>query len=483
MRLSAFLLAAGLLCGAAPLGAQGTDRTGGQPCQWEEIQSGRGVRYWWCSTTDDRDAISGPNEGDIAYAQGDLSYYDGEAWTTMATSTTGLNDPAGMNFDAFGRLRTSAPYTLFESQSQYNASGLLWEDVLTAGGTSTHQSASSTVRLRVSTSGDKVVRQTRQYFRYRPGKSQFVAITFQSDSTSDADVRRRIGYFDASNGAFFEQVGTTLKFCVRNGGSDSCASQGSWNVDDLDGAGASGYTLNILKSQILLIDLQWLGVGRVRFGFDIDGKAVLAHQVLNANTVTATYMATANLPLRYEIEATGTVSTTHDLYAICATVQSEGGFESELGYPRGAGSATAISVTTRRNVLAIRPKATFNGIVNRGLIAFESAVQTATTNSAYCELIYNPTLGGSPSWTSAGTNSIVEYDVAGTTITGGDVLAGWFTIAGTGSARGIGGKDLSQRLPLTLDTAGANPIVLSVACTSFTGTASVTTAMNWRELW
>jgi len=482
MRLSTFLLAAGLLCGAAPLGAQGSDRATGQPCQWEEIQAGRGVRYWWCSTTDDRDAIS-PNEGDIAYAQGVLAYYDGEAWATMAASTTGLNDPAGMNFDAFGRLRTSAPYTLFESQNQYNTSSLLWEDVVTGGATSAHQSASSTVRLRVSTSGDKLVRQTRQYFRYRPGKSQFVAITFQSDSTNDTDVRRRVGYFDASNGAFFEQVGTTLKLCVRNGGSDTCTSQGSWDMDRLDGTGSSGYTLNILKSQILLIDLQWLGVGRVRFGFDIDGKAVLAHQVLNANAITATYMATANLPLRYEVEATGAVSTNHNLYAICATVQSEGGFEAELGYPRGAGSGTAISVTTRRNVIAIRPKATFNSIVNRGLIVFESADLSAATNSAYCELIYNPTLGGTPSWASAGTNSIVEYDVAGTTITGGDVLAGWFTIAGSGSARGIGGKDLSQSLPLTLDTAGANPIVLSVACTSFTGTASVTAAMNWRELW
>ncbi len=108
---------------------------------------------------------------------------------------------------------------------------------------------------------------------------------------------------------------------------------------------------------------------------------------------------------------------------------------------------------------------------------------SAGTNSAYCELIYNPTLGGSPSWTSAGTNSIVEYDVAGTTITGGDVLAGWFVLSGTGSTRGIGGKDLSQRLPLSLNAAGANPIVLSVACTSFTGTSNITAAMNWRELW
>lgn len=439
--------------------------------------------YRVCATTSDRPA-SGTTEGDQVWITdvGTMYIWNSGAWIQILGAGVGLNTDNAVG-DAFGRLRTSAPYTLFESQNQYNASGLLWEDVLTAGGTSTHQAASSTVRLRVAASGDKVVRQTRQYLRYRPGKSQFVAVTFQSDSTNDADVRRRVGYFDANNGVFYEQVGTALKICLRDGGSDDCKAQTDWNVDTLNGSGRSGKTLNAVKSQILVIDLQWLGVGRVRVGFDVDGVFEVAHEFLNANVITDTYMATANLPVRYEIEATGTISTTHDLFAICSTVQSEGGFESELGYPRGAGSITGIGVTTRRNVMSIRPKATFNSIVTRAQIVFEGVEQTAATQSAYCELIYNPTLGGSPSWTSAGTNSVVEYDVAGTTITNGDVLAGWFVVSGSGVVKGIGGKDLSQRLPLTLDTAGSNPLILTVACTSFTGTSTVTTAMNWRELW
>lgn len=405
-----------------------------------------------------------------------LVEFDGFDWVPASTLS-------GMSLDAFGRQRTSSPYTLLELQNQYNTSALLVEDVVTAGGTATHVPASSAVRLRVTTSGDAVVRQSRAYLRYRPGKSQFVALSFQSTSSDDADVRRRIGYFDTLNGVFVQQVGTALSACLRNATADTCVASTLWNIDRMDGAGPSRITLDITKSQILLIDLQWLGVGRVRLAWDIDGVAVPFHQFLFANTGTGVYMTTANLPVRYEITATGTIATTHDLLAICATVQSEGGFEPEFGYPRAAGSVTAIAVTTRRNVLSIRPKATFNSIVNRSSINFESVILTASTNSAYCELIYNPTLGGIPAWISAGTNSTVEYDVRGTTITGGDVLAGWFVVSGTGANQSLGGKDLTQRLPLTLDQAGATPLVLTVACTSFTGTSNVTTTMNWRELW
>lgn len=414
--------------------------------------------------------------GDTAYVVSTGLFYvsDGLSWQPTALG--------GQAFDAFARLRTSSPYTLFESQSQYNTGAILWEDKLTATGTATHVT-DSTVRLRVAANGDAVVRQSRQYLRYRPGKSQIIAMTFQSGSSDDGDVTRRIGYFDGSNGIYYQQVGSTLSICQRDAGADTCVAQSSWNVDPLTGGGNSGVTLSPTKSQILLIDLQWLGVGRVRVAFDIDGVAYTAHEFLNANTTTGTYMVTANLPVRYEISATGAVSTTHDLFAICATVQSEGGFETELGYTRGAGSATGIGVTTRRAVMSIRPKATFNSITNRSQIIFESAEQTATTNGAYCELVYNPTLGGVPSWTSAGTNSVVEYDVAGTTVTGGDVLAGWFVLAGAGSAKGAGTKSLAERSPLTLDQAGANPTILTIACTAFTGTSTLTTAMNWREFW
>jgi hypothetical protein len=103
--------------------------------------------------------------------------------------------------------------------------------------------------------------------------------------------------------------------------------QSAWNGDKLDGTGASGYTLDPTKSNILFMDLEWLGVGAVRVGFVIDGKFITAHTFYNANSLTTVYMQTANLPIRYEIEVTSALAAgTYTLQQICSTCMSEGGY-------------------------------------------------------------------------------------------------------------------------------------------------------------
>lgn len=390
--------------------------------------------------------------------------------------------------DAFGRLRTSDPVTLFASQFQYDLQPLMWESALTAGGTATHLPNESSVRLRVATNGDKVIRQSRIYTRYRPGKSLLVALTFVMGSDT-ANVRKRLGYFDASNGIFLEQNGVTQTSIVRRtstSGSpvDNLVAQADWNLDKFDGTGPSGITLDFTKAQILMMDLQWLGVGRVRVGFDINGVFYPAHQFLNANNLSTVYMTTANLPIRYEIEATGAIGGNTDLIQICSMVSSEGGFESELGMPRSFGRTTATSVTSRRPILSIRPKLTFNGIVNRGLILPEGVSLTAATNDSYWELVYGGTVSTGTAWTSVSANSLTEYDVGSSAISGGEVIASGFivTASGGGSPRLQTSENIISRFPLTLDIAGTGFTTLSLVCTSFTGTSSVTGTIDWREL-
>jgi hypothetical protein len=48
----------------------------------------------------------------------------------------------------------------------------------------------------------------------------------------------------------------------------------------MDGTGRSGITLDVTKTQIFIVDLEWLGVGRVRLGFVIDGKIYYCHEIL-----------------------------------------------------------------------------------------------------------------------------------------------------------------------------------------------------------
>ena len=83
----------------------------------------------------------------------------------------------GPTGDAFGRLRVANPVNLFESSLHYDTKSLLWETVEVASGTATHVPTKSAVNMTITGNGDSVVRQTREYFRYQPGKSQLIFMT------------------------------------------------------------------------------------------------------------------------------------------------------------------------------------------------------------------------------------------------------------------------------------------------------------------
>lgn len=139
-----------------------------------------------------------------------------------------------------------------------------------------------------------------------------------------------VGYFDANNGVIFRQNGATnLQLILRTSTSGTpsdanIVAQSAWNIDKMDGTGASGITLDVTKAFILMIDLQFLGMGRVRVGFDIDGVIYYVHEFLNANVLAVPYMQTATLPVQMLLTATSSGST-KTCYFKCATVVSEGG--------------------------------------------------------------------------------------------------------------------------------------------------------------
>lgn len=402
--------------------------------------------------------------------------------------------------DAFSRWRTSDPVGLFDSQFQYNLNALLWEAVVSgAGNTVAHSPANSGALLTSSTGAtDYTVLQTYQYHRYQPGRSQLVAMTFCLQTAPVANCTQRVGLFDANNGIFLQRTSAGVSLVRRTdvGGSVSdsdAVAQASWNLDPMNGSGPSGITLNFTKTQILWIDAQWLGVGRVRVGFDVDGKLYYVHEFKHANSLAVPYTRTLNLPLRYELRNSDTTSGANTLLAICCTIMSEGGFEVERGYPFAIGNGTAsISANTRRAVLSIRPAATLNSITTRGLIMPEELEVVTSGGSVYWELVYNPTYttgGGALTWTGVDTtNSMVEYSVHGDAnagaFTGGVVIkAGYCVAPATGiSSRASTSDIITSRLPITLDSAGANPRALALVCTGIGGAVTTYGALGWREI-
>lgn len=392
--------------------------------------------------------------------------------------------------DAFGRLRISEATLLFSSQLQYDEMDLAWSERLTTGGTFVHDANGSFGTLTTTTtSGSEVIRQS-PHQRYQSGKSQLVLMTFDFVEQV-AGQRKRVGYFDGANGAFLEEHNGTVSIVMRSSVSGSVVetrvNQSDWSDDAmLSKSGPSGIVLDITKSLIWCADFEWLGVGTVRVGFVIGGVFVQAHTFDNSNIINKTYMGTANLPARYEITNTATTASAGTLRQICTSVVSEGGFREDFGFQFSAGSGiTTRSISARTAICSIRPKTTFNSIVNRALILPEKFEAFVSTNDAFIELVYNATLGGTPVWNSANANSLVEFDVAATTVTGGIVIdATYASSGGTGgnSFSTAAATDIGARYPINLDIGGANPKILSVVVTPFSNPAVVSGAIQWKEI-
>lgn len=398
------------------------------------------------------------------------------------------------NLDGAGRLRISIPFSTFDQSLEFGLAQLFWDtDTSGAASAITHDGDTSEVILTCGTEADAYcVRQTFKYHRYRPGKCSLLESTAVFGAAV-AGVTRRYGFFDAGDGIFFEQTGTEYAFTVRTStsGSPSNAARvvrADWSLDKLDGTGPSGLDVDFTKGRILVIDLLWLGFGRVRVGFKIKGRTVYCHEFLHEEQ-DVPYMKTASLPFRYEIRNTALQVSNHTMRQGCVSHVVEDGQLDEDGLSFSANrGVTPLAVTTRRAVLSIRPAATVgpSAKINRIPIYPEEASLLVGTNDALVEIVYNPTFTGTPTWSAANSQSGVEYsihgDVAAGAITDGTVAQSFYLAAAQGNVKTSLASTAVRRFPLTLDMDGANPKALSVVVTAITGTSNINAATTWKEV-
>jgi len=365
-------------------------------------------------------AVGINGNGDVALSGDQLKVYDGEAITELQSVNTALDTiNSGIKFgdspsiDAFGRLRVSDQLTIFDSKLLYDKQPLFWDEELSGTGTSTHSVSGANVTMGVSANNDYVIRQSRQRMNYQPGKSQLVLMTGVMGGPT-ANITKKIGYFSTSvsgdfteniDGIWFECDGGNMYVRAAQSGVDTVnVAQASWNIDPMDGSGPSAHTIDWTKSQIFVMDFEWLGVGRVRYGLVKDGLVYYVHQNTQVNNHTNVYMSSPNQPLRYEIRSTG---GTDELVHICGSVASEGG-QTQNGFLRSVNTASAITVGSgaTEGLIGIRLKSDRLG-------AFVTPLRVEVLNQSNADarwiLTLDPTLGGTAlSWTSL-TNSSIEY--------------------------------------------------------------------------
>lgn len=390
----------------------------------------------------------------------------------------------------FGRLLIADKGKRFDVEFIYDEQPHLIDSTsnTSGGATVTHNSDSRDLTLDIvnATEATEARSPSYLYIPYTPGDGQSIHITGTMDSAS-------LGTGSAEVFLRTSVTGSTVD--------TNLVTQANWTTNTTG--------INWDTSQIFVIGFQSLKVGTILFGMVSGGAYTQVATIDNDNLTTGGYWQSPSLPLLWRIYNTATetiveigygdelnavgfryrmpVNASATMRAICGTVHSEGGqrFEDLPGFEFAQRQPTAITVsTTIVPIISIRPKLTFNSLLNRGVIIPDS-VSAYASSQAIELLVYaydDDTKLTGDVWVSNDVHSIAEYDVTATAIntTGIDLIA---VIYVPGNNRGSSAGTLLGKEVLTLDSAGLVGKILTVAAVRAGGTnATAKAAIKWKEI-
>ena len=429
---------------------------------------------------------------------------------TQNTSISVFDNNVEGTLDAFSRLRVSYPTTLLDIRfpGQTDGSANFLKNNLqisnTSSGSYTGTYGNSKLVINALGAG-YYISQSRNYCTYQPGKS----LLFMASGVlypGNANYTTRIGYFDnvvpltnplvVRNGLYFEHSGGVYSVNIKNNTTTTIV-QADWNIDKLNGTGLSGLTLDFTKTQLFVMDMEWLGVGRVRFGFYVYGKIQYCHQITNINILTAPYTNSINLPICYSIHnSSATVTPANNFTQICSTVISEGGY-SPLGRPfsisTGSPTPVQIAANVEEPILFLRgnvanPNYHHQNIIPTGL----SMICSATNDLILYKLEYflaGTYIGTQPTWSNVNSAySVAQYApnlATGYNNTNAITLdQGYFYGRGTHTFSSLGDVFTNQVLQMTSNiTNDSDILVLTATFVSSSGSTNVFGTISWQELY
>lgn len=325
----------------------------------------------------------------------------------------------GPNLDAFGRLRTAAVTNLLDIKHTCDKNPLQISEVTAGTATSVWSQQYARVRMSTSANNDLVIRQTKTHPIYQPGKSQLFEGSF-SNFQIQTNVIKRIGCFQSTTGSpynsvfdgfFLESNGVTSAYTFNIYLSGSCtysANTSLWHSTEFD-----PNNLDWSKTNLMTVDYQWLGVGRMRFGLVLSGQTFYFLDYTAANNISTVYMSSPNQPIRYEIRQVGAGSGYLDM--ICSQTSSEGslnGLYSTVSIPH-TGTTTMATSGTKYPYIGYRLKESYKSVTSQ----FDAISILNTSNDNYLMTMeFNPTLSATPTWTDI-PNSPFQYSIGNGTPT------------------------------------------------------------------
>ena len=204
--------------------------------------------------------------------------------------------------------------TVIEVKTFYDKDPMRIDELIASGGSTTFDAGRNSVAMAITTATSaRAVRQTKAHARLSTNKMMYaIASGVLVSSVAARNVFARIGAFDQGsdqaagnrpllgNGLFFEwKSGEGLSLVLRSNITgtqvDTIIPQASWNVDALDGTGASSKILDPTAEQTYVFEWSAIKGQVMRAGILQDGRPIFCHKFLN------TRMGSASVPLRWEI--------------------------------------------------------------------------------------------------------------------------------------------------------------------------------------
>lgn len=343
------------------------------------------------------------------------------------------------DLDAFGRLRTSGVTSLLEYKHVYDNLPLVVDQVVSGtGATASFDKPNAQVIMTVTGTNDYIIRQSKSRGIYQPGKGQLVEASF-GNFQLETNVIKRVGYFQGATGApynsgfdgfFLESNGSTgvISFQIWHAGANVLNSPtASWSTSDYDVS-----LVDWSKTQLMIADFQWLGVGRIRFGLVIDGLTKVFVTRASVNNDTTVYMQAPNQPIRYEIRSAGSGGTFN---MICSQISLEGTVNNlqKSIFLDNFTARTIASSASKYPLLGYRVNSGYGG-ANLTLSDIQTINVTNATKADFLVTIeVNPVLSSTPTFTNI-PNSPIDYAVgtgAQTVTTSGYRLAGFLGSGGS----------------------------------------------------
>lgn len=280
---------------------------------------------------------------------------------------------------------------------------------------------------------------SRDSIRYRSGHESYCSpsIVF---ATPEVNVNQYIGVLNDDDGLALGYQGLTPGIWFLEGSNTIFVAQADWNIDPLDGSGASGYTLNFQAGQVPDFKYVWHGFKNLTVEIVTDdGLTLQAHKFKFANTATEVHFENPSLPVKMKIERTAGTGANLIMYTGSWRAGVIAGREEDNASNRWFSEVVLdfpLVSSVRNNVMTVRNKAVYQGKTNH--IIAELGVATLVNDGNKAVGVYgtsNGTLSGAGAYQDFDTlNSVLEWNTGGV-VTGVTGVRGPSTVLRAGADR------------------------------------------------